>query len=69
MSSACGGSLADKSSSLRAVRVALDAAEQAGATSDLLDVRDLALPFYGRKVSANLGVSRLVEATAARPTP
>ncbi len=50
-----GGSLADKSSSLRAVRVALDAAEQAGATVDLLDVRDLALPFYGRAVPVNPG--------------
>jgi len=60
-----GGSLSDKSSSLRAVRFALDAAEQAGATVDLLDVRDLALPFYGREVPANLGVTRLVEATAA----
>ena len=47
------------------MRFALDAAEQAGATVDLLDVRDLALPFYGREVPANLGVTRLVEATAA----
>jgi len=60
-----GGSLSDNSSSLRAVRFALDAAEQAGATVDLLDVRDLALPFYGREVPVNPGVTRLVEATAA----
>lgn len=60
-----GGSLSDSSSSLRALRVALDAAEQTGATVELLDVRDLALPFYGSHVPINESVRRLVDATAA----
>lgn len=60
-----GGSLGDTSSSLRATRFALAAAEQDGATVEALDVRELALPFYGRGVPANPGVTRLIEATAA----
>lgn len=41
-----GGSLARKSSSLAALRITLEAAEKAGAVTELLDVRQLNLPMY-----------------------
>ena len=44
-----GGSLRSGSSSLRALRIALDGAAEADAVVDLLDVRDLELPLYGRE--------------------
>jgi FMN reductase len=43
-----GGSLRSRSSSLRALEAALAGAAEAGAVVDLLDVRDLDLPLYGR---------------------
>ncbi len=41
-----GGSLSDTSSSLTAVRIALQAAQEAGARTELLDVGTLDLPMY-----------------------
>jgi FMN reductase len=41
-----GGSLAKQSSSLAALRIALDGAAEAGAQTELFDVRELALPMY-----------------------
>ncbi len=41
-----GGSLSQQSTSLAAVRVALAGAADAGAKTELFDVRDLALPMY-----------------------
>jgi FMN reductase len=41
-----GGSLAAKSTSLAALRIALDAAAEAGAEIELFDIRELDLPLY-----------------------
>jgi NAD(P)H-dependent FMN reductase len=41
-----GGTLRDGSTGLRALEEALRAAEEAGATTELLDLRELALPMY-----------------------
>jgi FMN reductase len=43
---ALGGSLAEHSTSLAAVRIALDGASQAGAHTELYDIRQLDLPMY-----------------------
>ena len=41
-----GGSLAEHSSSLAALKIALEGAAEAGAKTDLLDIRQLSLPMY-----------------------
>jgi len=41
-----GGSLAQRSASLAALRIALEGAAEAGATTELLDIKQLALPMY-----------------------
>lgn len=41
-----GGSLAEKSSSLAALRIALEGAASNGAPTELLDIRELDLPMY-----------------------
>src|ERR1051325_6960161 len=41
-----GGSLAAQSNSLAALRVALEGAGEAGARTELLDIRELDLPMY-----------------------
>lgn len=41
-----GGSLAQHSTSLRALRVALEGAVEAGAVIELLDIKELSLPMY-----------------------
>src|ERR1700730_6337821 len=41
-----GGSLAKHSSSLAALKIALEGATEAGAETDLLDIRELSLPIY-----------------------
>ncbi|HKS27429.1 MAG TPA: NAD(P)H-dependent oxidoreductase [Pyrinomonadaceae bacterium] len=46
-----GGSLAVQSNSLAALKVALEGAEQAGAQTDLLDIRELSLPMYAPEIS------------------
>ena len=56
-----GGSLRAASSSLAALRVALEGAEAAGADVELLDVKALELPLYD-DAPASPGVDRLVEA-------
>jgi NADPH-dependent FMN reductase len=43
---ALGGSLSQQSTSLAALRVALEGASQMGAEVELFDVRELALPMY-----------------------
>jgi len=40
------GSLAEHSSSLAALKIALEGAAEAGAKTDLLDIRQLSLPMY-----------------------
>ena len=60
-----GGTLRDGSASLGALRRALEAAGEAGAETELLDLRELDLPMYepGRALEAyGPGVERLVEA-------
>jgi FMN reductase len=41
-----GGSLAERSNSLAALKIALQGAAEAGARTDLLDVKQLSLPMY-----------------------
>jgi FMN reductase len=41
-----GGSLAKRSNSLAALRIALEGAAEAGATTELLDIKQLSLPMY-----------------------
>ena len=41
-----GGSLAEHSNSLAALKIALEGAAEAGAATELLDLRELALPMY-----------------------
>ena len=41
-----GGSLAKHSSSLAALKIALEGATDAGAKTELLDIRELSLPMY-----------------------
>ena len=60
-----GGTLRDGSTGLRALEEALRAAEDAGATTELLDLRELALPMYepGKPIEEyGENVERLVEA-------
>ena len=60
-----GGTLRDGSTSLRALEEALRAAEEAGATTELLDLRELALPMYepGKSLEEyGENVERLLEA-------
>ena len=60
-----GGTLREGSASLGALRRSLAAAEEAGAETELLDLRELDLPMYepGRALEAyGPGVERLVEA-------
>lgn len=46
-----GGSLARKSSSLAALKIALEGAAEADAQTELLDIRSLALPLYNPEIS------------------
>lgn len=62
-----GGSLAEVSRSRAALRVALDGAAEAGAETELLDLRELDLPMYnpdqGQPTAA---AARLIEASLWR---
>jgi len=49
---ALGGSLAEQSTSLAAVRIALEGAADAGAHTTLYDIRQLDLPMYAPRTSA-----------------
>jgi FMN reductase len=60
-----GGTLREDSASLRALELALEAAERSGAEVELLDLRELDLPMYepGKPLAAyGAGAARLVEA-------
>jgi FMN reductase len=46
-----GGSLSRHSSSLAALQIALNGAEEAGARTELLDIRQLALPMYDSEIA------------------
>lgn len=55
-----GGSLAEHSTSRAALEIALEGAREAGARTELLDIRELALPMYDPAVAHPLeAVSRL----------
>lgn len=56
-----GGSLAAKSGSLSALRIALAGAEEVGATTELLDLRSLDLPMYRPDAEPNAAVERLCD--------
>src|SRR5512132_460180 len=56
-----GGSLASGSQSRAALAVALAGAEEAGAESVLLDVRELELPFYNSESDAPQDALRMAE--------
>lgn len=57
-----GGSFAIPSSSLQALRVALAAADQMGARTELLDIRELDLPLFGSNGNGTpRDAARLVE--------
>jgi FMN reductase len=60
-----GGTTREDSSSERALRIALEAAEQAGARADLLGASDLELPLYApERGPAGLRAERLLEKVA-----
>ncbi|HEX8708553.1 MAG TPA: NADPH-dependent FMN reductase [Pyrinomonadaceae bacterium] len=56
-----GGSLAPHSSSLAALKLALEGAAEAGAQTELLDIRELSLPMYAPDAQAPESVLRLCE--------
>lgn len=57
-----GGSLAENSTSLAALKAALAAAEQAGADTQLFDVRQLSLPLYDPAIEEPKIVHELAQA-------
>lgn len=57
-----GGSLAAPSSSLAALRIALEGAAEGGARTGLFDMRELELPMYSPDLEAPDSVRRLCEA-------
>lgn len=57
-----GGSLAEQSNSLAALKVALEGAREAGAQTELLDIRELDLPMYVPDMKeAHASVERLCQ--------
>jgi len=59
-----GGSLSPNSSSLTALRIALEGAEKAGAKTEIFDIRELNLPMYDPGLSEiPEAVKKLAEAT------
>lgn len=56
-----GGSMGKSSSSLAALKIALEGAAQAGAETELLDIRTLDLPMYAPSVAAPKAAERLAE--------
>ena len=60
-----GGSLDGSSASLFALRLALQSAQAAGASTTLLDLRDLDLPLYAWGQAPPAGAVRLVDAVKA----
>jgi FMN reductase len=59
-----GGSFAEHSNSLAAVRAALEGARATGAEVELLDVRELALPMYDSRIETPAAARRLVDSCA-----
>lgn len=57
-----GGSLAASSSSLAALKIALEGAAEGGARTELFDLRELELPMYAPSREAPDSVQRLCEA-------
>ena len=57
-----GGSLAASSSSLAALKIALEGAAEGGAMTELFDLRELELPMYAPGANAPDSVRRLCEA-------
>jgi len=57
-----GGSLAASSSSLAALKIALEGAAEGGAMTELFDLRELELPMYAPGADAPDSVRRLCEA-------
>lgn len=57
-----GGTLAESSSSLNALRIALDGAREAGASIESYEVRDLDLPLYASGIPIPEGARRLADA-------
>ncbi|MBC7933392.1 MAG: NAD(P)H-dependent oxidoreductase [Rubrivivax sp.] len=57
-----GGSLAASSSSLAALKIALEGAAEGGARTELFDLRELELPMYAPDAEAPDSVRRLCEA-------
>lgn len=58
-----GGSLGKHSNSLAALRIALEGAAEAGAKTELLDIRQLALPMYDPEITnPPASVTKLCEA-------
>jgi NAD(P)H-dependent FMN reductase len=63
-----GGSLAARSSTLAALKIALGGAEEAGARTELFDVRSMGLPMYTPDFEAvPPAVERLCQAVSAPP--
>lgn len=60
-----GGSLAEDSTSLSALKIALDGAVEAGAQVELFDIRELALPFYSRSLTPPEAAIRLADAACS----
>ena len=56
-----GGSLSEKSTSLAALRYALDGAEQEGATTETFSIKDLDLPLYDASLPVPDAVERLCD--------
>lgn len=57
-----GGTLAESSSSLHAMRIALEGARESGADIEAIEVRSLELPLYATGIAVPDGARRLAEA-------
>src|SRR5262245_29755058 len=60
-----GGSLKEGSASLLTLRVALEGAARAGATTELLDIRELSLPMYTPDSAPTPAVDQLTSVVGA----
>ncbi len=56
-----GGSVAEHSTSLAALEIALEGAKEAGARTELLDIRELALPMYDPTSTPPESVKRMAQ--------
>lgn len=60
-----GGSMKPGSASLLTLRLALDGALMAGATIELLDIRELGLPMFSPEIEPTPAVQRLISTVSA----